>query len=740
MKHPRHRARIRGLPRNVWAAFIWAILAAALALIGPATASAATFTVNSLADTNDLACDADCTLREAILEANASGVADTIEFSISGTIAPTSDLPALLSLDTIDGSTATGYTVGNPTIEIDGSAGGITLGIALGSNSALNAVVVNGVGSGRGVQLNSNNVVTGCLIGTNLAGTASDANQSGVWVGGPGNTVGGPTIASRNVVSGNSYGVRIDWPSLANIVTGNYIGTNTTGTAPIPNAVGVDMNAASSVGLPSDPPNVISGNSTVGISVDRTASTGSTRLIRNNLIGTNASGSAALPNGGGITLNAGTDTVDIGLPGSGNVISGNTGNGIDLSGNQVSIAANHIGTNAAGTVAIGNAGQGVAVLGGGSNNIGGVPAATFGNEIAFNAQGAVRVDPVAAGGNLIRGNSIHDNSGPAGWPEIDLDNNGVTANDTLDLDSGPNGLVNHPVLTSATISPTTGLVTMTGSLNSLTSWNFFSIDLYASPACDDSGSGGGRAMIGTVDVDTDIAGDATFSAQSTVVPPAGYTTITALSTQSGLNSTSEYSPCVTASSPATVPTPPQPVPGEKIVVEPVSGKVFVKLPGTNQYVPLEAVESIPVGSIVDAREGRVKLTAAAQDGTSSAVFYKGRFKVTQSRADGLLTNLKLVNDTNKCSSSSLASTDRASTAKKKKKKKKKGELWGDGDGNYRTTGDNGSATVRGTNWQTVNRCDGTLFFVKRGKVQVRDFNRKKTITLKQGKKYLAKAK
>lgn len=736
MKLPLHQTRNRGLPRLARTVIACAFLTAAVAVIGPATASAATFTVNSPADTNDALCDvADCTLREAIFAANASGVADTIEFLISGTIALTSDLPALLSLDTIDGSTASGYTVGNPTIEIDGSAGGVTLGIALGSNSALNAVVVNGVSSGRGVQLNSNNVVTGCFIGTNLAGTAADMNFTGVYVGGSGNTIGGSTIASRNVISGNfDSGIDIVWASPTNLVVGNYIGTNAAGTGAVANnSDGVRMTANSQIGSTGDPPNVISGNVDDGIVVGSAVTSG---IIENNLIGTDASGDGALANAGtGVEVVTGAEVVIGGAaPGAGNVISGNAVAGITLDNATTTIQRNRIGTSDGGGTALGN-NVGIFTTGGADNNvIGSGTDPSLGNTIAFSPAGGIKLDPTTGSGNDLRGNSIHGNGGTFGWIGIDIGADAITPNDLGDGDSGANDIQNFPLISQATLLPQTNQITVSGTLNAQPSATY-AIELYANPACSATGAGEGAIVLGSQAVNTDGAGDAPFTAQL-ASPPAGNYVISATSTNAS-GSTSEFSSCVTASSPT---TPPQPVPGEKIVVEPVSGKVLVKLPGTNLYVPLEEVETIPVGSIVDAREGRVKLTTAAKDGTSSAVFYKGRFKVTQSRAGDLLTNLKIINDTNKCSSTSRASIHRGSIAKKKKKKKKKGELWGDGDGNYRTTGDNGSATVRGTNWQTVNRCDGTLFFVKRGKVQVRDFNRKKTITLKQGKKYLAKAK
>ena len=83
----------------------------------------------------------------------------------------------------------------------------------------------------------------------------------------------------------------------------------------------------------------------------------------------------------------------------------------------------------------------------------------------------------------------------------------------------------------------------------------------------------------------------------------------------------------------------------------------------------------------------------------------------------------------------------AVSAKKKKRGPKStlGKLWGSGKGKFRTTGKYSSATVRGTIWLTVDRCDGTLTTVKRGTVSVHDRKRRRTVTVKAGHSYLARA-
>ena len=69
--------------------------------------------------------------------------------------------------------------------------------------------------------------------------------------------------------------------------------------------------------------------------------------------------------------------------------------------------------------------------------------------------------------------------------------------------------------------------------------------------------------------------------------------------------------------------------------------------------------------------------------------------------------------------------------------RKSRKLWGSGKGNFRTEGNNGSATVRGTIWLTEDRCDGTFFKVRRGVVTIRDFGADETFPLGKGKSYLA---
>jgi hypothetical protein len=74
-----------------------------------------------------------------------------------------------------------------------------------------------------------------------------------------------------------------------------------------------------------------------------------------------------------------------------------------------------------------------------------------------------------------------------------------------------------------------------------------------------------------------------------------------------------------------------------------------------------------------------------------------------------------------------------------KRKRQVRRLWGNGKGRFTTKGRYSSATVRGTHWLVQDRCDGTLTRVLRGVVKVQDFRGHKTISVRAGHTYLAKA-
>jgi hypothetical protein len=172
-----------------------------------------------------------------------------------------------------------------------------------------------------------------------------------------------------------------------------------------------------------------------------------------------------------------------------------------------------------------------------------------------------------------------------------------------------------------------------------------------------------------------------------------------------------------------------PVFHKTVVARLVSGKVRVRRPGSSQFVELSGSDGIPLGSTVDTTSGVVEITSVPKAGGTpqSARFYEGVFKVTQV---GSITNLALAEPLASCRGGGRA----AATSKKRKR-----HLWGDGKGSFRTNGKYSSATVRGTKWFVEDSCAGTLTRVVRGSVTVRDRVKAKTVVVRAGKSYLAKA-
>ncbi len=178
------------------------------------------------------------------------------------------------------------------------------------------------------------------------------------------------------------------------------------------------------------------------------------------------------------------------------------------------------------------------------------------------------------------------------------------------------------------------------------------------------------------------------------------------------------------------PETPQPEQGKSVVAGKVSGTVRIRLKN-GKFRTLGPNEEIPLGSTVDATKGRVRLTSAAGGGkTQTADFYKGQFKITQTKGKKPITQLEL--------NAALSCGAKASAAAKRKKKVR--SLWGDGKGRFRTKGRRAAATVRGTKWFTQDKCDSTKITVKRGVVQVRDFVKRKNVTVKKGHSYVARKK
>lgn len=186
-------------------------------------------------------------------------------------------------------------------------------------------------------------------------------------------------------------------------------------------------------------------------------------------------------------------------------------------------------------------------------------------------------------------------------------------------------------------------------------------------------------------------------------------------------------------------TAPSPTFAKTVVVQPVSGAVLVRTPGAAYYTRLTAARAVPVGTLVDTTAGRVTLTSAnpAPGGVQSGQFFKGRFQVRQPASGGGLVSL-LLRDT---SQRQVACTPRPARPAHAAAVTKRilGLLRGTAKGHFRTVGRFSAATVLGTDWGVRDRCDGTLTVVRTGVVTVRDFVLHRTVTVRTGQTYLAKA-
>jgi hypothetical protein len=218
-----------------------------------------------------------------------------------------------------------------------------------------------------------------------------------------------------------------------------------------------------------------------------------------------------------------------------------------------------------------------------------------------------------------------------------------------------------------------------------------------------------------------------------------------------------------------LPPPPPPVLGQQANLTPVSGMVYVKLPGhthgirTNAatakgqgFIPLTDARQLPVGTEVDAREGKLKLTDATTKKTKhkgaltqSGLFYGGLFSIGQSKGAGLrgLTTLTMLDNGAFSGAPSYSECSTGATrhaiaviAKKKPLSKKILQTLGENEhGNFQTKGKYSAATVRGTHFSVSDRCGGTLTHVFQGLVTVTVYRTHKKHNLHSGQSYYAKA-
>lgn len=501
---------------------------------GGDTALANTLTVTKTADTADGTCDSDCSLREALLAAQPG---DIVSFNIPGTgphvIQPLSPLPALGQ----QGITLDGYT--QPGAQ------------------------PNTAGAWEPGDADIRIVLDGSLL--------PGPEYYGVWVGAR-----NVTLRGVSIVNFADEGIRFGtFPSAA--IQGNYIGVWPDGATPGPNGLGIDMRssqAGNAIGGTNPAQrNVISGNIGHGIHVSNSVPV----VIAGNFVGTDASGDIAIPNGGnGINLAGGPgSTIGGSVSNAGNLVSGNEGSGIAISTAdtaQMNVKGNRIGTTAEGDSPLPNGMHGVLldqlahdITIGGEFNV------NEQNIIAYNGGAGVALTASAGVNNYIDPNETHSNVGLG----TDLLIEGVTENDLNDPDTGPNSLMNFPILTSATYDGVT--LVIQGSLNTVPN-DIYNMFFFANSECDPTGYGEGERFIGSYAALVDGTGTRAFQRSYSNPNLVGAAFVTA--SASDPESTSEFSPCIpitiTGETPTPTPTPsptPTPTPTPSPTPPPIFGDV-----------------------------------------------------------------------------------------------------------------------------------------------------------------------
>ncbi|PYQ30476.1 MAG: hypothetical protein DMF56_06585 [Acidobacteria bacterium] len=422
-----------------------------------------------------------------------------------------------------------------------------------GSNDAARNVITSSLSGIVVSKPSRDNHIERNYVGTTPEGLANPdlRNVQGIVVGGVGDNV-----VVKNLVSNNGTGIVVV-EGFNQLIQGNIIGTNPEITRAVPNGIGISILNITDVadlrvgGAIAGEGNRICGNTNEGILVDST----SVIHIEGNIIGVNALGDAAIPNGTGVRMIATENTILGGpIASAGNLISGNRGDGVIanrgvITSNRIGVVSNNLGGlmplpnggNGVGGVSDGalvigeeNAGNVIANNGGWGIDIGGnatvaARAIQF-NSITNNVRGGIRLRDNSR--ETIRRNSIGRNGGLG----IDLAGDGVTLNDSGDGDTGANARQNFPVLSSFT--STSSQLSIRGTLNS-TPNTTFTIDVYSSLEADPTTFGEGETWLTSLTTRTDAGGNASFTA---VVPAEGNTLkfITATATDPAGN-TSEFS-------------------------------------------------------------------------------------------------------------------------------------------------------------------------------------------------------
>lgn len=580
--------------------------------VGPAAAQANTFTV-----TTNAASGAG-SLAAAITAANGTGTADTITFDIGAEgsaqtilMPQLTGLPAVTAPVTIDGRSqgAPGYG-GAPLVKLTGPGAGTDApGIDLRAGavgSQVSGLAVARFNQGGIVVAAEGSVIRGNYIGVDLSGIGPGIGngKGGVVVQASGVTVGGTTSPDRNVIGDNHEFCGVDVQGgTGNVVRGNYIGTDASGTVGLGNqsllgetpSCGVRVEGAAAqtvIGGSGGARNVISGNNVNGVEI----LAGTDTVVQGNSIGLDAAGSVLANLGAGVLVAGGDRTLIGGTSvAARNLLSGNfDGAGVRVTGGEVAVQGNYIGVGADGLTPRSN-NDGVVVTGGivvvggtaaGAGNLitgneatgitlgsGSIGTTVLGNRIggdqsggalAHNGAAQVRVTGSASGNQIGSfapggGNTVLDMSG-TGPIVLDGAGTGNTVRGNLVQLSGPTfrtaidrgaagiTVAGTPQLTAVYTSGTRSQVlgTLAGLPNTT-----YALDLYTDAACDSTLHRGVDGYFGSGTVSTDGTGQGVISVPVAAVAPDGTTRLLATVTDP-LGSTSELGTC--AQSPEAAPT------------------------------------------------------------------------------------------------------------------------------------------------------------------------------------------
>ena len=373
-------------------------------------------------------------LRQAILQADAAGGANIIDFNIAGTAQITlhTALPAVTDALSIDATTQSGYA-GNPVVWLDGSqltspSSGLTI---QAGGCVIRGLAISGFAGKAAIELDGpgGNIVQGDYLGISPAGAVATPNEYyGIVAASNGDTIGGTVAGQGNVISGNDVsGVMVQ--GVADSVIDNFIGVDPTGEMALSNG-GNGIEVSAPAGQPAASAtiqgNVISTNGAGGIAF---ISNFAASVVSGNRIGTDVTGSFALGNTGDGIYVGPSDASAGGVNIVDNVISANWGDGVRLDGavNAV-VAGNLIGTDVTGEsttdpngAQLGNYGDGVNIVDAATGNLIGGPATADMNVISGNDGDGVGVQ--GGPGNSVAGNYIGTDA--AGAVALSNEGNGV---------------------------------------------------------------------------------------------------------------------------------------------------------------------------------------------------------------------------------------------------------------------------------------------------------------------------